>query len=264
MLQIVLLSIAQLLSIAIIVIGILPLTYADNNVTIQGDSVSTQSAAIVLICFGGLSLIISFAGCCGALRQSTCLLYTHVTLLAIVVFVNFILGGILAAAMGSVPLLLREAFHVLWDDRLANMQFWTVVQTEFRCCGVTGPLDWPAEAGLPASCCPTNYAPCPIDSAWTTGCADATSDTIVWFGYLLAGVAFVTGAVQMIGFVFACVLVNRVRRDRRGQGLVLGAAPVAGASQYVYNQQPQQQPDQAWQQQQRNPYQNVQAKIAQQ
>lgn len=43
-----------------------------------------------------------------------------------------------------------------------------------------------------------------------------TGDNLSYYGHILAYVALGSAAVQLIGFVFSCILVNSVRRSNRG------------------------------------------------
>uniref|UniRef100_A0A1I8HCC8 Tetraspanin n=1 Tax=Macrostomum lignano TaxID=282301 RepID=A0A1I8HCC8_9PLAT len=67
----------------------------------QIDTVANQSgliviAAYVLIGVGVFTLLVGFCGCCGAIKESTCLLYTYAALIGIVLTIE-IVTAILAA-----------------------------------------------------------------------------------------------------------------------------------------------------------------------
>lgn len=68
-------NIKQLLSVAVIAVGgILLANIGDFD--LSGGDQNVQIFPIVLIVIGVASFLISFFGCCGAIRESACLIYT--------------------------------------------------------------------------------------------------------------------------------------------------------------------------------------------
>jgi len=108
-------------------------------------SVPIYNSAVILILIVSVSAVfISFLGCCGAYRESRCMLGTYFLFnLALLVLIT--VGAIIGMAQGvgklSSPFLdtlsrydpgRNTAIEVTWDK----------VQIDFSCCGVNSPKDW--------------------------------------------------------------------------------------------------------------------------
>lgn len=113
------------------------------------------AAAYIVLVFGCISIIIGFCGCCGALKESSCLLMFYAVAISIVLVAE-IVGAILAAVFKNQigdnlkPRLItleREHFLPL-NVSLKNESADAVItawinyaQTSFECCGVTNQSD---------------------------------------------------------------------------------------------------------------------------
>ncbi|XP_023342560.1 tetraspanin-18 [Eurytemora carolleeae] len=110
---------------------------------------SNQSVYLVyciLLSAGTFLLIPSFLGCCGAVRESACLLGTFFFLL-LVLFLGEIILTVLLYVQEP---LIREAvsFNVeqtiseKYENGSNTAAAWDIIQTQLECCGGDGPLDW--------------------------------------------------------------------------------------------------------------------------
>ncbi|CAG9763930.1 unnamed protein product [Ceutorhynchus assimilis] len=113
----------------------------------------------MLIATGALIFMISFFGCCGALKESWIMLGIFSILLFIIFVFEFasgiagyVLKGKTADYLDSTlraNLLVYNQTHDVWD----------LIQTTFQCCGVDNYHDWQGHLNgtydLPLSCCPT-------------------------------------------------------------------------------------------------------------
>lgn len=86
-------------------INLLDAKIAQNSGKEQIDAVANQNglmviAAYVLIGVGVFTLIVGFCGCCGAIKESNCLLYTYAALIGVVLAIE-ILAAILVAVFQS-------------------------------------------------------------------------------------------------------------------------------------------------------------------
>jgi len=103
-----------------------------------------NSAVILILIVGSCAIFISFFGCCGAYRESRCMLGTYFLLnLALLVLIS--VGAIIGMAQGisklSSPFL--DTLTRYEPGRNGPIETtWDQVQNEFRCCGVESPGDW--------------------------------------------------------------------------------------------------------------------------
>lgn len=202
-----------------------------------------DTAAFIFIAVGGAAFIIAFIGCCGAIRESQCLIFMYIVLLFLL-----IAGEIVAAVLALLyrseveSKLEAEMKEQLYHDYLPTnnqtYEAWNYLQSQLKCCGVSGYGDYKDSAWwnatrkenpvenivkqVPDSCCvpsetdstkPEDWKQCQTDAAtgqneskalYTHGCHD---ELILWFkdhSLIMMCLGFGIAAVQILGFVAAC------------------------------------------------------------
>ncbi|PAA63489.1 hypothetical protein BOX15_Mlig020423g1 [Macrostomum lignano] len=113
------------------------------------------AAAYIVLVFGCISIVVGFCGCCGALKESSCLLMFYAIAISIVLIAE-IVGAILAAVFRNQigdklqpRLVTLEREHFLPLGLTLNNKTTDAVitawvnyaQTSFECCGVTNQTD---------------------------------------------------------------------------------------------------------------------------
>jgi len=102
------------------------------------------SAAIILIVVAVFVVILTFFGCCGAIKESKCMLGTYFTLI-LVMFIIMIVGAVLgySQSMDKIEDALdksmkkfRDNTDNIKDDEKVVTEAWNTIQTDFTCCGV--------------------------------------------------------------------------------------------------------------------------------
>jgi CD9 antigen len=117
------------------------------------DADMIQNAAILIIIAGAIVMVIGFLGCCGGIRENQCLLVSFFLSL-------FIILGILVAGIVLVlqfPQVLDQRFEPVlkdmvedWNKDPAVNKTIDFIQTELKCCGITGSSDY--NSTVPTSC----------------------------------------------------------------------------------------------------------------
>jgi len=192
---------------------------------IIGDQ-SYRAPAIVLLVAGGFIFVFAFLGCCGALKESKCLLILY-SILLIVLFLVFLVLGILSLIFfkndNNVETVKDEMLKSirLYKNDPAIQESWDLVQRTFKCCGVsTGITDWVVnnEGKIPGSCC-KNEEDClsgglfaeaanVIRSGyWGTGCLTKFMSGADIIGYVSIGIA----AAMIMAIIFTCALVPSIK-----------------------------------------------------
>jgi len=127
-----------------------------------------QGAAILIVIIGSVILLVAGIGCCGAWKESKCLLG--------VFFISMILVCALVVAVVIIfyvyPGKLRTGFKTVFDEYIKNgdkasQDVVNSVEKTFKCCGVNGIADYTPERPAPAHC-----------TKQSTGCADKLRDAI--------------------------------------------------------------------------------------
>ncbi|XP_059469010.1 uncharacterized protein LOC132192849 [Neocloeon triangulifer] len=181
--------------------------------------------AILLIIVGSIIFVTAFFGCCGAIRESHCMITTF-AIIMLVVFLIQLIGGILAFVyQDELDLTLKNSMHDLMilykkegpDGDFAR-QYWDSIQSQFQCCGVDGPLDWtlktPGVQLPPPSCsCDALLTSECVAGIYSKGCFPKLSEWMRMTQNVLGGVAIGLAVVELIGVIFALVLANAIKRS---------------------------------------------------
>jgi len=144
----------------------------------DGESFNVEiytSAAYILLVVSALVVIISFFGCCGAFKESKCMLGTYFTLI-LAMFIVMVVGAVLGYS-GDLEKTIKEPLKNALSKYRDNVtqetdeklffykKAWNEVQFELKCCGVDDVTDWsnstdgtdfqwdPDTANKPLGCC---------------------------------------------------------------------------------------------------------------
>merc|ERR1711972_146501 len=129
----------------------------------MGDLNIYNTSTYIFIGISAIVVIISFFGCCGAWKESKCMLGTYFTFV-LLLFILLLTGGILAYSgdlKNSIrtPLLKTVAKY---DDSATDGKA-AAYKKDMKCCGVVNAKDWetnvtspkwdPSTANKPEGCC---------------------------------------------------------------------------------------------------------------
>lgn len=176
---------------------------------------NTYIGAYILIGVGALVMVIGFLGCCGAIRESQCMLATFFLLL-FVIFAILLAAGIWAIIRKDhlkrgVTEMLEESvdrYYNLTDDGKDDSAkaFMDDVQTNFHCCGAHGGAKDYKNNPVPDTCAyATHKNPC--DKVLF----ESFSEKLV----IVAGVAIGIGVVMVFGMIFSLYLCCAISRSKR-------------------------------------------------
>ncbi|XP_041366685.1 CD9 antigen-like [Gigantopelta aegis] len=194
---------------------------------------SLTNAAYILIGFGSFIFLVGFCGCCGAIRNSKCLLGFYIFFL-VLVFAGELGTGILVIIYKSevesqLQVELVKSIKEKYTDP-ATKESWDKAQKELKCCGYEGPNDynnsvWQKEntpKKIPKSCCVldaqekiTNEADCQSMTAdfHDTGCKESLKSWINSKSIILIGIGCGMAGLQIFGLLFAIFLCRKVDKE---------------------------------------------------
>ncbi|XP_050310515.1 CD63 antigen-like isoform X2 [Anthonomus grandis grandis] len=115
----------------------------------------------MLIATGVFIFIISFFGCCGAVRESWIMLGIFSILLCIIFIFEFASGIAGYVLKDQTADFLEKTLRENLDTYNVTHGVWDLIQRSFDCCGVDSYDDWKGRLNqsdpytLPISCCPT-------------------------------------------------------------------------------------------------------------
>lgn len=181
------------------------------------------SAPALLIVVGAIVFVVSFFGCCGAVKENHCMILTF-SILLLLVFILELSGGI----AGYV---LRDRARDFLSNKLngsmyeynSNTEMWYTLQTSMKCCGNNNYTDWEhvfPNHSLPLSCCPQSHVAVGVDICNTTtpylykdGCLEQFGKFVMKHAAVLGGAGIGIAFVQLLGVVLACLLARHIRTN---------------------------------------------------
>ncbi|XP_061840136.1 CD63 antigen [Nerophis lumbriciformis] len=212
-----------LCGLALIVVGVL--VQMSLHSTLMISDASASGAPIVIIAVGVVIFFIAFFGCCGAWKESYCMVTMFAIFLSLVIIVQ-----IAAAIAGYI---FRNKVSDVVQDSLADMisrysnssaEFKASVdamQEDLKCCGMNNSSDWRSfrvdENSVPDSCCLNVSTNCGVGAmtnstkVYQEGCRNAVEDLLRKNIQWVIIAALVLAFVEIMGVVFACVLMRGIR-----------------------------------------------------
>lgn len=185
-----------------------------------GASTNPLVAVNILIAVGAIIMVLGFLGCCGAVKESRCMLLLFFIGLLLILFLQ-VAAGILGATFKSESnRLLNETLHenvkLLTQTTEEAKKFQEAMisfQTEFKCCGlVKGAEDWGANFNEAQESCKCTEAPdsqCSYYGGYkvnTQTCLSLIKDLVEKNIIIVIGVAFGLAVIEILGLVFSMVL----------------------------------------------------------
>lgn len=142
--------------------------------TVEEDDPTLQYAAYVLIAMGCFVFLVGFLGCCGAIKESKCMLGLYIFFL-LLIMAGELAAGILALVYKDkiletgtdvlVTKLQNDTIYTVDDDNKVTFTAFglamSVSQLELKCCGINGSKDYANSAfskanepaPFPLTCC---------------------------------------------------------------------------------------------------------------
>ncbi|KAJ8265555.1 hypothetical protein COCON_G00146540 [Conger conger] len=212
-----------LCGITLIVVGVLVQVALHNTAVMK--NASSSVAPLVVIGVGVVIFFVSFFGCCGAWKESYCMVTTFAILVSIIIIIE------IAAAIGG---------YIFWgklsgivNDELKDMiskykngtrdfrKSIDNLQKCLNCCGMNSTADWKYlrkdKTSVPDSCCKNITQGCGNGNmhndvvVYQKGCRIALEaflrKNVLWVVIAALVIAF----LQIMGVVFACLLMKGIR-----------------------------------------------------
>lgn len=188
-------------------------------------SFSFLSAGNLLIACGVIVMIVGFLGCCGAIKESACMLLIFFFLLLLILILEIVAGALAFTYRSQV-----EGFVVMdlqtglssYNSSESITKAWDTMQQKFKCCGINGSSDWASSnvtfegnAMYPDSCCQTYAMGCaskmvPVP-AYIDGCQDGLIKFLEDNIYIVGAVGIAFGLIQVLGLIFSMSLFCSIR-----------------------------------------------------
>lgn len=207
-------TIVSIIGVVAICYGVIVLNSV-NAVEIH-DRVQFPVQAIVpigLIAIGSIVVLISFCGCCGAIRENV----TETMCYAVFMFILLILQSVALVLLWTnkeeISRAMGKVIESAWETESRQAGVFEAIQKSLKCCGVNGVIDYTGIVTLPPpSCCHNDSC---VSLNFYGGCRQKFVDLVT--GSTDNAKYFSLGliAVELIGFIFACCLANNIRNYKR-------------------------------------------------
>jgi ABC-type transport system involved in multi-copper enzyme maturation permease subunit len=187
---------------------------------VDGKDITTHisAAAYVIIVVGAIVMILGFLGCCGAIRESQCMLATFfvflflifLSLLAIGIYVYVVIKPSPETLKGDIKKSFKNDVDKYEDDEEAKKRL-DLARDEFHCCGAEAG-DMKKKYGVEKA---GRYCLAYVDSE---GCAEKAYEHMKKMEEMLqknklifAGVVFGIASVMLLGMIFSMLLCCAIR-----------------------------------------------------
>nr|XP_002162820.1 tetraspanin-4 [Hydra vulgaris] len=187
---------------------------------------SFLTASNIAIAVGVFIVIISFLGCCGAVKEIRSMLFGFFILMLLIFIAEIVAAAFAYAKRNDLKSDMRNDFKkaIIYDygtpnNAIVNTTIDTFQKT-FMCCGYDGYLDYYYSAYtnktdfLPESCCVKNSGhPCPTHKAsllaeayYQQGCFNQVMQYLRKNLLLIGGLSIAFAVIQILGMVFSLIL----------------------------------------------------------
>ncbi|KAK7929966.1 hypothetical protein WMY93_006361 [Mugilogobius chulae] len=189
------------------------------------------NVSYLLIAVGAVLLVIGFLGCCGAVKESRCMLLTFFSIV-LIIFIIEVAGAIVLLVFEDVAAQLFKGLKTEVrkemiekygsDDKFTDL--WNATMEQFKCCGFNNYTDFNETKFVldtkqyPTICCNAtllNGGVCNENIAHVSlvsGCFDTLLDFIKENAVIVAGVALGIAALEIAAMVVSMVLYKDIGR----------------------------------------------------
>ncbi|XP_054739207.1 23 kDa integral membrane protein-like [Anastrepha obliqua] len=180
-------------------------------------TMEANSIPIAILVLGSVIFIISFLGCCGAIRENTCCTMTYSVFMLVLFLAQIALIVLVWTQRVKLLNYMNQVVSTIWNQHKTDPKVMDALQLTFNCCGLNGSTDYTFNLeSIPNSCCGSSAVSCSVlDALKKPGCSAAFTNfwdkSIDIVRYAGLGVA----AIELVAFIFACCLANQVRNTRR-------------------------------------------------
>jgi len=188
------------------------------------------SLPIGVLIAGLCILLLGFLGCCGALKENSCMLQTYAGIVLLLFIAEVVLGVLILVytdkAEGIITDAMKDSFNKYGSDDASLTKSLDAAQHELKCCGVESYQDWRnfnygnATGDVATGCCIEMNEGCgkgvadlPIEEAgkvvFVQGCYPAIKNDLGGLTIGLGVISVILGLVQLVSISCACGLARK-------------------------------------------------------
>lgn len=178
----------------------------------------------VLITVGALLLVIGFLGCCGAIKESRCMLLTFFSIVLIIFLIEvaaavllFVFSDMADDIFGSIEDKVRKTIKKNYGEKESMTKLWDETMKNLKCCGYKNYTDFEGSPfytlngdAYPPTCCSSlANLTCSSDAVLSSpvpGCFEQVVKLLEDNSVIIAGVAIGIAALEIAAMVVSMVL----------------------------------------------------------
>jgi len=195
----------------------------DVSDTVEVAGVSIYTGSYVLVAAGALMFVVGFAGCCGAMKNSTLLLGIYFGFLFVIFGLQIGISIWAFVEYGSLEETVTAGLQASTAEKIDKNGNYQTLQSNFQCCGVstvcegftdTASLYYKCGCSSGDNCgtvVPSSCTNKPTSDIYLTPCDEAVYDFIDGNMLLVAGIALGIGLAEILGMLIACCLCNKIK-----------------------------------------------------
>ncbi|XP_059392830.1 tetraspanin-1-like [Carassius carassius] len=200
------------------------LSFLQNIQGAPGELGKVLNVGYLLIAVGAVLLILGFLGCCGAIKESRCMLLLFFIII-LIVFIVEVAGAIVLLAFkpqaeNLIKQMESEVVKSLKYDYWKNTDvtgLWNTTMSTLKCCGFNNYTDFTNSnfmnetKSYPVQCC--NKAPCNGSTALNSnipGCFPALKKLIDDNSVIIIAVALGIAALELVAMIVSMILYCRI------------------------------------------------------
>ncbi|XP_026142607.1 tetraspanin 34a [Carassius auratus] len=180
----------------------------------------------LLIGVGVFLTLVGFLGCCGAVKESKCMLLSFFTIVLIIFLVEvaaaivlFVFEPLFQKILDEIEGKVAKSIEDNYGRSESFTSVWNSTMNELKCCGYTNYTDFMGSPFVnstslyPVTCCTNSSGPCNEMAAKTdiaVGCFQALVNLVEDNAILLAGVALGIAALEIAAMVVSMILYKNV------------------------------------------------------
>lgn len=180
------------------------------------------NAPVLIIVVGVIVFVVGFLGCCGAVKENYCMVTTFAVLLALIFILEIVAGALGVAYRNKVQGIAEKQVKKEVENYNANGESLLLnwAQQKLECCGRLGPKDYDGHASNSTDFCAAGKGVtfCHVGKKcdgklYEDGCQDKLVKFVKENMLLIGGVALGIAFIQLLGIVFACLLMKAIKGE---------------------------------------------------
>ncbi|KAM5172333.1 tetraspanin-8 [Mantella aurantiaca] len=174
------------------------------------DGTGIMSGIDVMIAVGSIIMVLGFFGCCGAVKESRCLLILFFIGLLLILALQITAGVLGVVYQPKIEAAVNQSLHSLLPLKEQSTDFkqgLENIQKEAKCCGIVdGIRDWGGDSPTCKCNRATDQNICGIDGYYKETCKSAFTEYFKSNLLIIIGIAFGLAVVELFGLGFSMTL----------------------------------------------------------